>query len=101
VPPNDVPRLTADAVEQMGRLLLPAMRVAVRAELDQLRTELLGAITAQSAASDARMAAVEKRLGDLERTRSRVFAGIGVLSSAVTLAATWGFQIVKAKWFGK
>lgn len=74
--------LTADQVEQIGRLLTPGVKEIVRAELHQI----LDAVRA-----------VEGRVARLERNQGKALAGFGFLASVVSAAATWAWQYVKGR----
>ena len=83
MPQND---LTADQIEQLGRLLLPTFQQAIRSELHALRNDLNGTLSRQSAELQERIDALEERVDALERVKLRVLAAWAGVVAAVTLA---------------
>jgi len=93
MPQND---LTADQIEQLGRLLLPMFQQAIRSELHALRNDFNGALIKQTAELQGRINALEARVDALERVKLRVLAAWAGVVAAVTLA----YQAAKDWIFG-
>lgn len=94
--------LTPNQIEQLGRILQPAFRLAVREELHAIRNDFTAALSTQTSRLEQtmhetteRVQAVEKRVAGLEGFRLKVLLiWGGVVTSAgfvLTLAKDWFF----------
>lgn len=93
--PESQDELTATQIEQIGRILIPAVQVALRDEFQKLRDDFNEALLGQKVdyreridALTQRLESVELRLVPLEQTRSKAVSMWATATAAVTFVGT-------------
>lgn len=100
--------ITADQVDQIIHLATPHFVQAVRAELDSVRDDVIKSIkenraqleqkiTDVDAKANARIDAIEKRVGNTEKQTVRArgyWSGISAMGAWLTVAVDFAFRLI-------
>ena len=96
MPPRENHELTADEIEQAGRMLMPMFVTAVQVELKSLRTDLTGALAVQDSHQKTEIQGLtraikelDERIAILEKLKWKALAAWSFLVAVITLGFNW------------
>lgn len=98
MPPHDDRELTAREVQLIGDILVPRLKEELRVDFHKVRNDFTRAMADMRVDLDERLDAIEVRVGNLEKMRSRVALMYGVIVAFVTLGYHFAKDLIIGKW---